>query len=247
MLKFMKYEFRKQAWSKGIILFLAAILEIVFLIGIFLDKEDYQGIGLGFLMTLSFAAIVYVGFECVDTFSKDLKTKCSYMLFLTPHTSYSILGAKIITSAIQIIVTGFAFLGLFILDGFIMISRYGKWKDIVEFVRQLIDQLLHIKVDIQGVVIMILMLLVGWLFFIVLSFFAITLSTTFLANKKFKGFVSFLIFVVISWVISYIQNKLFGKVDFSQTLMWYSIAYLVVITVITYIGTAFMLEKKVSL
>lgn len=247
MLKFMKYEFKKQAWSKGIILLLAAFLEIVFLIGIALDNENFQGFGMGFLGTLSFCAIIYVGFECIDTFSKDLKTKRSYMLFLTPHTSYTILGAKIITSAIQILVTGFAFLGIFLLDGFILMTRYGTWKDIVKFVKEMINQILNIQVDVQIVAIVVLMLLVGWLFFIVFAFFAITLSTTFLAKKKFKGFVSVLLFFVITWIISFIQDKLFGNIGFSEILMWYNILYLLVFTIIAYIGTAFLLEKKVSL
>lgn len=247
MLKLMKYEFKKQAWSKAIILCLAAILQVIFLIGIFTSNENIQGFGFGFLMALAFGGIAYVGFECVDTFSKDLKTKCSYMLFLTPHTSYSIIGAKIVTSAIQVLVTGFAFLGLFILNGLIMLTKYGSWRRTVELVKEFFAQLFNVYVDIKFIILMVLMLLIGWLFLIVFAFFAITLSTTFLASKKFKGFVSFVIFIVIAWIASFIQDKLFGNMYFTDLFMWCNILYLVVITVIAYIGTAFMLEKKVSL
>lgn len=168
------------------------------------------------------------------------------MLFLTPNTSYSIIGAKIIAGGIQVIVTGFAFLGLFVMDGAILVGKYGKWEDLLTIVKKLFHEILKIEIDMKYIVIALLAVLISWLSFIIAAFFSITLSATFLANKKFKGFVSIIIFVFISWAINYIDHLLFGNQMYTETGIWYKLIYTFVVTVIGYVGTAWMLEKKVS-
>ena len=113
MLKLMKYEFKKQNTSKWIILGVGVLLEIIFLLGVVLSKENMMGFGLGFLMVLSFIAVFYVSIESIITFSNDLNRKQSYMLYMTPHSSFTILGAKLLTAFVTVCVTGFAFFGIF--------------------------------------------------------------------------------------------------------------------------------------
>jgi hypothetical protein len=90
----------------------------------------------------------------------------------------------------------------------------------------------------------------NWINTITLAFFSITLSTTFLADKKYKGVVSFLIFIALSVITSKITSLIVGDngINFnsiSTTLIAASIITLF-FTVLTYIGTAWMLDKKVS-
>ena len=96
MLKLMKYEFRKTAFSKLILLSITLLSEIVYLLGIFLKKDMFLSSGIMFLVLCATMGILYIGLESVTVLHRDLNTKQSYMLFLTPKSSYQILGAKIL-------------------------------------------------------------------------------------------------------------------------------------------------------
>lgn len=91
MLKLMKYEFRKTAFSKLILLSITLLSEIVYLLGIFLKKDGFLSSGIMFLVLCATMGILYIGLESVTVLHRDLNTKQSYMLFLTPKSSYQIL------------------------------------------------------------------------------------------------------------------------------------------------------------
>lgn len=95
MLKLMKYEFRKSASSKLILLVLTAVFELAFLGGVFFKGYNLMGTGMMFLILCAFFGVFYIGLEGIMTLYRDLNSKQSYMLFLTPKSSYEILGAKI--------------------------------------------------------------------------------------------------------------------------------------------------------
>lgn len=253
MLKLMKYEFRKSALSKLIILALATILEVIFVIGMVIGNQDYQAFGLGLMTMLAFAATFYVAFESISVLSKDLKTKNSYMLFLTPHTSYAIVGAKVLASGIQIILTGLAFLFIFIADGFALVAQYSSIAMIKDMIQAFFQKLTQSELRLDTIVLMFILMLLFWVFITTLSFFSITLSTTVLANNKLKGVLSFAIFIGIFTVFGklsdFFSNSLMGNgvIFFSDNLQFiYASLFILVFIVATYLGTALLLEKKVS-
>ncbi len=96
MLKLMKYEFRKQLTTKFLLLAVLGLLEIYFLYGVFSDNMDKTMRAVILLATLAFAGIFFVSFECIMTYYNDLKTKQSYMLFMVPQSTFSVMGAKIL-------------------------------------------------------------------------------------------------------------------------------------------------------
>ena len=255
MFKLMKYEFRKQALSKLIILVLAAITEIIFLFGIFTNKTEQMAVGFGLFCMLAFAAVFYVAFESIGVYSKDLKTKNSYMLFLTPNTSFSIVGAKVLSTGIQILVTGLVFLGIFILDIVIVLIRVEEISKIKDFVQELFN-LASDKVLVTNLVWFFVFMLLSWVFVTIMAFFSITLSTTVLANSKLKGILSFAIFMGITYLVSKIAQLLsldqFLNMDqatlmlSNMKLIAYSL-YLISVSALAYVGTALLLEKKVNL
>lgn len=246
MLKLMKYEFKKQAFSKYIILALVGLIEIGYLVGLYWDKQGVLGTSIMLMSILAFGSMFYLAFECIDTFSKDLKQKCSYMLFLTPRTAYSIVGAKLIAAGIQAVIAAFAFFGVFVLNGTLALLKYESLNKIKEYVLILFKEIMQLEVDIPFLTAIVGMLLGSWLLTITTAFFAITLSTTFLANKKFKGIVSFVLFILINIAFSYITN--IGDIASIDTIKGslFNTLFSLVFTVITYFGTAWMLEKKVS-
>ena len=61
MLKLMKYEFRKSASSKLILLVLTAVFELAFLGGVFFKGYNLMGTGMMFLILCAFFGVFYIG------------------------------------------------------------------------------------------------------------------------------------------------------------------------------------------
>jgi len=252
MLKLMKYEFRKQAFSKLVILLLLGIIELLFFIGIFTDKGDMIGTAAVILILFTFGALFFLAFESIITYNNDLKQKSSYMLFLTPHTSYSIVGAKVLAAGIQILLAGIAFFVVYLIDITVIFGRYNEIEKLMELINQLLKELFSLEINMKDVISVVAVLITSWISTITVAFFSITLSTTFLANFKLKGLVSFLIFIVINYAFNSIVIAALGHnydiKNLSQLTTYYILQsiFMLGFTVVTYIGTAWMLEKKVS-
>jgi hypothetical protein len=96
------------------------------------------------------------------------------------------------------------------------------------------------------------MVLIAWLFFVTMAMFAITLSTTLLSNWKFKGVASVAIFFGLDWLVGKVAKLMISN-DFleSEYLVvgmeaWAFIGVYVVALALCYLGTALLLDKKVS-
>lgn len=250
MLKLMKYEFKKQGFSKFVILCLVAIIEVVFLLGVVLGKEEWMAASMGILFLVTFGAMTYLAFEAIITYSNDLKTKCSYMLFLTPNTTYSIVGAKVLAAAIQGIVAVCVFAAIYIFNGGILVAKYDVIAEVKQLIIEFSKQFLQLDIDMVALFSVVASILASWLSTITIAFFSITLSTTFLANNKFKGLISFVIFIGTNMLLYYIMDLVLGyQIESLADMTRYNLlASLItlVFTAITYVGTAWMLDKKVS-
>ena len=94
MSKLIKYEFRKSLFSKLVFAGITAVMEIIYLIGILGNYNKPTVIGMIGLFFTALAGITFIGIESILILYRDLTTKQSYMLFMTPNNSYKILGAK---------------------------------------------------------------------------------------------------------------------------------------------------------
>ena len=81
MLKLMKYEMRKTAFSKFVLLVLTAVAEVAFLLGLLLDKGELLGTAAVFLVLFATVGIVYIGIQSALLLRRELNCKESYMLF----------------------------------------------------------------------------------------------------------------------------------------------------------------------
>ena len=247
MLKLMKYEFKKQALSKWIMLVLVGLLELLFLFGVVTENEDRIGLAIGLLAIFSIGCLFYVAFESVLTFSNDLKTKCSYMLFLTPNSIYKIVGAKVITAAVQILIVGAAFLLLAIIDINMIMSMFQEVETAWQLIKELLEAFFGVSISEKIIILYIATLILSWICTVCLAFFSITLSTTFLANKRWKGIVSFVIFLGLNWLFSKIVSVSLGNTLHYTTIHYVlNCLYYLLFTIITFVGTGYMLEEKVS-
>ena len=99
----MKYEFRKTWFTKVIFLVMTALAEIAYLAGLYGKNDDVMGTGILFLVLLTVGGILVIGLESVVTLYRDMNTKQAYMLFMTPHSDYAILGAKVLECTLSIL------------------------------------------------------------------------------------------------------------------------------------------------
>jgi len=249
--KLIKYEFKKQMLSKIIVGVLALICQLVMLVGVFADKPDWGALGFGGMTLLAFAALFYFSFETVVTYSNDLKTKQSYMLFLVPRNMYQVVGAKMITTIAQIFVAGIAFMALLLGNLFLVSARDGEIEEFIKLMKMFIEFVSGVNVDVTTVVYVICSMLVVWIEFVLMAMLAITLSTTLFANKRYKGVISFGIYIGLEFVLGKIADwasngAMSGEVLTLDAMAWVYMGVYVVAMVLCFFGTAWLLDKKIS-
>lgn len=250
--KLMKYEFRKQLLSKIIVGVLVAALELLYIVGVLTENGDWAGLGAGLLMITAVVALFYFSFEAIITYSNDLKTKQSYMLFLTPRSMYQIVGAKMLTTVLQILGVGLLFAFLLVGDVLLICAKNGEIKVLIEGVKSFFLMLTGIEIRWLEIGYMVFILLVTWLEFILMAFFSITLSTTLFANKRLKGVASVAIYFILEWVIRKLADLVTsagvpaGEYLVADGEVWAYIGVYAVAMLLCYFGTALLLEKKVS-
>ena len=242
----MKYEFRKQLLSKIIILVTLAILECSFLYGMFTENEDAIATSVAIFTAFAFIATLFVSFECVFTYSNDLKTKQSYMLFLTPNSTYKIVGAKILMAILQIALTGAVLVAVVILNVIFVAIRFDEVGTMFDFIRALVENVLGANLDLTYIIATLVYMLLNWISVVILAMLAITLSATFLANSKLKGFVSLGIFFLLNYFLNKCYELLLPEFIFEKDAFIVVDLAILAVVGLTYFATSWMLDKKVS-
>ena len=250
--KLIKYEFRKQLMSKLVVGIVIVALELLFLAGLIFKKADWAGFGLGLMFVVAMISLFYFSFESIITFSNDLRTKQSYMLFLTPRNMFQVVGAKLVTTILQIFVTGCAFAAIGIGDVFLLCARAGKVKELLDGIKQFVQMLTGVEIRLVEVVYIVLMFMIAWLVFVALAMLAITLSTTVFSTWKFKGVFSVAIYFALDWCVAKVAmlvmptGFLEGEYLVVNTEAWAFIGVYAAALLLSYVGTSLLLEKKVS-
>lgn len=246
MLKLMKYEFRKQLNSKLAIMAILGLLEIYFLYGVLANKQTAEVRATMLLSLLAVIAILYVSFECILTFNNDLRTKQSYMLFLTPQSTYSIVGAKILMAGIQIILVGCLFGLTAVLDIYAILSKNGQVSSLLDYITEMINTVFSIEVSVSNLLMTLFQIVVEWTLVVIIGMLAITLSATFMANTKLRSVVSFALFLALDIGVGKISKALFGSIVQDRGELICVLLFYAAIAVAAFFATSLMLQKKVS-
>lgn len=146
------------------------------------------------------------------------------------------------------------FIGFGVLDIFMMAGVFG---DLADALKNFSEMLKIMGIDVINIIINIvagiISFLIAFFFLISLAYFAITLSSTALQNKKIKGLISVVLFCVLAYAtikISSLLPELYKNPDsLSQALMSSlpaTIFQLLMVVACTF-GSAVLLDKKVSL
>ena len=147
MLKLIKYELIKQKTSKVIIGAILALLEVAFLAGMLLGKEEIMAIAAGMLTFLASVTFVIVGLEEIITYYHDLRDKSGYMLFMTPYNVYEIMGSKILTGFFSIAAAAIIFGIIGFADITMVCAKYGELQTLFDQMKSLFRFTLQVNVD----------------------------------------------------------------------------------------------------
>ena len=254
MKKLLGYEFRKAWSSKLILLGISMVLELAFLVGVAIKHDETIATSIVFLVFCTIGGLIYIGVESVIILHRDINTRQGYMLFMTPNSSYAILGAKVLENAISLLLCGCFYALLAGVDIMAVLSRYGQLDILAKQVQQVLSQLMpSLKLNWQIALSAFFEMICSYLFSITLAYFADVLASSLLRSRKGGGFIAFLVFVVLSTLASQGMNALTGlffksgnlNVFVPRMLMLSFLSLL--LSFVMYLVTAHVMERKLSI
>ncbi len=258
MFKHIKYEIRKNLWAIFILLVLFIGTEGFFLINIIRDDFEYSMMGCAVLGAAGFVAYGFVIFYAIVSYSKELTSKSSYLTFMTPVSGGKIIASKVIYSVMMATAMLVVVIALCILD-FVLLDRSFEE---FELMKEMIDIIMNLtgteKIELYfGFLSAGCELLYTLLSVVAMAYFSITLTATTFQNKKYKGILSFCVFVIVivcsNLLITQVE-KMVGIYDLVVTTQSELFIAMIpcmiidcIIVVVAFILSSKLLEKKVSL
>lgn len=251
--KLIKYEFRKDSGTYLSLFGLLVVTEIYFLVSFVLRNSAHMVLALVLAEIGGACGILALMINGAVSYSKEINSKYSYMTFMTPNSTYKIVGAKYL-SLLIVTVSGTLLFSLFLgLNIKLVTDRYSEIHTITSELDRLgsafgFDTGSYIASFLATLVTM----MISFFFSVSCAYVAITLSTTILANRRGKGFLSVVFFFVIIILTSFISGKI-PVLDFGDTFFQYLAGnvyvYLFRLCLIigSYLFVSYMLKKKISL
>ncbi|MCQ2457485.1 MAG: hypothetical protein MJ142_02005 [Clostridia bacterium] len=245
MLKLFKYEMRKTLTAKLIMLGLFAVLEGFFLYELLKGNEESALLVTLLVVIASFIGMFFIGIRSIVTLHHDINSKQGYMLFMTPNSNYRILGAKVLEFVISVLLAGFVFFGISLLDCKLLMNKFPKLSDIQDLMEMLKQAAgFKISIDLTSALTFVFQTVLSWLETVVLAFFADVLATSLLKGKKLGGLLAFILFIVLSVLTGELVSRIANLVPKQEVLL--RCAAVLVICVGVWIATARLMEKKLS-
>lgn len=233
MFKLSKYEIRKNIL--GLIIMFGAIvgIEIYFLISTVIESRNHTFVSSGILVIATVVAYFGVLIYGVASYSKELNQKTGYMTFMTPISSFSIIGTKLVST----LIVGIFFVVLFgvlaVIDMAIVENVFPETKIFTEFIEGLAEMVGTNAGEIWvSIGVKIFSMLIESLAIVAIAYMSITLTATVFQNKKWKGLVSVLIFIIVMIAVMKIAEFI---PDIYETTVKWSQAVINAIPIIIYI------------
>ena len=245
MLKLMKYELRKTWFSKLMVLIVTGIAEVLFLSGIFGKNESLTTGGTALLVMISMFGIICVGLHSLLVLNKDLNTKQGYMIFMTPRSSYQILGAKIVENGLSTLLASLFFLGLAWIDITLAIREFGIKTNLIELIQEFLNELpVKVEFSFGGISVVFLGFVISWFATVVTAAFAIILSSMLLTGRRLNILMSLVIFFAISFAINFLSER----IPYFDHYGYYLIRSLVELAIAAaiFLISSWIMEKKLS-
>lgn len=243
----MKYELKKTLFTKLVLLGFTAAAQIMFLIGLYAARNTkLLPISVGLLCILAFGGVMVIGLQSVLTLHRDMNTKQSYMLFMTPNSCFKILGAKMLENGLSILLAGAFYFALGALDITLLFAQEGQLQQLWDLFRDLINSFNEsVRMDAPGLACFFFSMLTGWISTVTAAFLADVISSALLNGKKFNGIVTFGLFLAIVLLSGWVEGKIIPTSPVNRYFLLTGAASLA-FSGLMYAATAEIMEKKLS-
>ena len=255
MFKLTKYELRKTRTTLLIAAACFALLELAYILGLALHKEDLAGGSASFLVLFAVFSYLFFLILAIMNYSKEMNSKSSYLIFMTPNTPLAIISAKMLMILLVGLTSLLVYALLCWLDIRLLIAFYPD----AEMTGDLLAGFAKgLGVDLPELGFTLLALLIAMIvtFFLLvtLAYLAITLSATFLQNFRFKGWIGCILFLAFFMAATWIDNHLIPALypnPATWQQLWIGIApsclFYIILMILATFACSVLLEKKVSL
>lgn len=253
MKKLIKYEFLKNKVSILISLSCLALIELIFILNYFSKNDAMAIISFVFLFMGCYLCDIFGLILGSKSFTKELNDKSGYMVYMTPNNYYTIIGSKYIFALLLQIIYMLVTIFMIILNLFVFIGDPEEIKEIVEDLLSLFTQ-----IDTYEVLLAILFVFILFVLYTtcVISFYNIcyTFSCTFIQNSHGRKWITSLIFIIGGSILIR-ANYLIPNIESYNVSSAFDVfvacvphyLYCAVLILASLFGTAYMLEKKISL
>lgn len=246
MLHLIRYEFRKARTAGLILSGIATLLEVVFIIALLISREDLISLSAGLLCILTVGGLLMLGVQSIVTLHRDMNSKQGYMLFMTPNSSYRILGAKVIECASGILLAGIAFFALGVLDITLVFRHYGQLEMLVRLFRDMISSVSgNIDLSLSSLAAFSFSAVSSWLCTILTAFLSDVVSSSLLNGKKGNGWITFLLFIALNILLAFL-DRLIPQTLSAVLLFVFDGVLGIVLSCVMYFLTARIMEKYLS-
>lgn len=209
MLKLIKYEFRKALTAMLILLGGTLAAEVYFLYGmnVMEEKPEHLAISMIVLMLLSLAVYIFVLVRGVASYSGELKSRSSYLIFMTPNSTRKIMASKFLFTLILCILFG----GLYALLGFVdlrmVLEAAGEYEEFLEALNEMLLMMgIHTDQLIVGIVFTVFLMGLSMLSFFAVAYLAITLSHTLFRDKSWRWVMALIFYFIINYALNTIST-----------------------------------------
>ena len=208
-----------------------------------------------FITFLTFGFGILYLVDIITLLRQDMFKQEGYMLFMTPFNGYQILGSKVIFALCEGFFIGLIYLILAMVNGKIMgVTDFGF---ILEFGNLEATELWMLS---KGIIVGILSIIE----FALTIFLSFALFKSIFTDVRFKGAITFGIFIIIIFIKSQILNlvtrlvgnelDIFGasmdhatSISHIHTVMNISMVYVLVMSALLFAMTGYLLENKINL
>ncbi len=258
MFRLSKYELRKNRTALLVLLAGLAALEIGVLFGIQSDKQE-TAITWAMLLVI-YAVVCYfaVFIFAITNYYREINSKTSYLVFMTPVSSLGIILSKMLTVLVLGIILAGALGAIGWLDLSLFVDHYSEYKSMGEMISEAMKSIgINTAQLASSALFGSIVFLLSVFSTVAMLYFCITLAATLLQSSKLKLIVTIAFFVAGMFAQSKIQNAIEkvhpmiydDTVNFVQLLFqsWpYALTNLIELA-ICMIFTTWLLEKKLSL
>ena len=251
MMPLLKYEIRKTWSTKLMVLGIVAVEELAFLCSLYLMGQNVDNwlmaLSTSLLVMTTIGGILFIGISSVVTLHRDMNTKQGYMLYMTPRNSYQILGAKMMENGLSIVLAGAFFFALGTLDITLLFGRMGELGKLWEFVTDILRQInSDLELSAEMMMYLVANALASWLATVSVAYLADIISSALLNGKKFNGILTFILFILLTALLSWLQRSLVPAGSPFTTLALIDTAVALAYSVVMYVLSALVMEKYLS-